>query len=56
MQDPLLMYPEEGKKIARTKSAVTDSEFYCPLTEKPLPPPRHKQEIVGRTSYDLIEL
>lgn len=51
------MYPEEGKKIARTKSAVTDdSDFYYSATEKPLPPPRHKQEIVGKTSHDLIEL
>lgn len=51
------MYPEEGKKIAQTKNPVTDDcNLYYSSMAKPLPPPRHKQETVVKTNYNLIEL
>jgi len=65
-RDPLLMYPEEGKKIGRTKSlmdepAAKDCDFYYSMrtmTMTPLPPTRqNRQEIGGKTSSNnLIEL
>jgi len=56
------MYPEEGKKIGRTKNVLdeSDRDFYYSRTNSvttitPHPPPRHKQEIVKTSNFNLIE-
>ncbi|XP_022172950.1 pleckstrin homology domain-containing family J member 1-like isoform X2 [Myzus persicae] len=58
-RDPLLMYPEEGKKIGRTKRSVADEDdsdlFFNPPTD-PLPPPRHKHDASKTAVSNLIEL
>lgn len=59
LQDPLLMYPEEGKKIGRTKSQLADDSnlFFNLMTPTdPLPPPRHKHDAGKTTELNLIEL
>lgn len=57
-QDPLLMYPEEGKKISRIQNTAEENDFdlyYTTMT--PLPPPRHKLQDTGKMSnLNLIEL
>lgn len=55
VQDPLLMYPGEAKKIGQVKSATDEKncEFYY-SRPAPLPPPRHKRDTV-KTS-NLIDL
>ncbi|KAL5239924.1 hypothetical protein ACI65C_007334 [Semiaphis heraclei] len=58
-RDPLLMYPEEGKKIGRTKRSAADGDggdlFFNPPTD-PLPPPRHKHDADKTADLNLIEL
>lgn len=64
VQDPLLMYPEENKKIGRAKNIMDekDCDFYYSATTTttkattPLPPPRHNKQDTGKTSnFNLIE-
>lgn len=52
------MYPEEGKKIGRTKSVVEeDCDFYYKTAPAPPhPPPRHKQDPGNMSNMNLIEL
>jgi hypothetical protein len=53
------MYPEEGKKIGRTKNVVeeNDSDFYYKRAPSPPhPPPRHKQDPGNMSHMNLIEL
>ncbi|VVC32034.1 Pleckstrin homology domain,PH domain-like [Cinara cedri] len=59
-RDPLLMYPEEGKKIGRMQNMVEEKDcdfYYTTKTMVPLPPPRHKLQDTGKMSnFNLIEL
>lgn len=59
LQDPLLMYPEEGKKIGRTKRSAADgddNDLFFNLPTDPLPPPRHKHDVCKTAELNLIEL
>ncbi|KAE9530803.1 hypothetical protein AGLY_011265 [Aphis glycines] len=57
--DPLLMYPEEGKKIGRTKRSAADgddNDLFFNLPTDPLPPPRQKHDVCKTAELNLIEL
>ncbi|CAH1709792.1 pleckstrin homology domain-containing family J member 1-like [Aphis gossypii] len=58
-RDPLLMYPEEGKKIGRTKRSAADgddNDLFFNLPTDPLPPPRQKHDVCKTAELNLIEL
>lgn len=62
-QDPLLMYPEEGKKIGHVNDTADDQSggsdplsYYPSTTTTPLPPPRHKPDGGKSSNFNLIEL
>jgi hypothetical protein len=53
------MYPEEGKKIGRTKRSAADgddNDLFFNLPTNPLPPPRHKHDACKTVESNLIEL
>ncbi|XP_050540754.1 pleckstrin homology domain-containing family J member 1-like [Daktulosphaira vitifoliae] len=52
-KDPLLLYPEDSKKINQSN---TNEFVYKNLKPAPRPPPRHKSESVNSNTVNLIEL